>query len=158
MAWQKLATNTLTGTGDTLSTGAFIPITFINYFAHLLNSGNVEPQVHDDGVTTTSYSFRSSNNGGADGPGSNRTNIRIINGVSDSVFVIGYMINIATEEKLHMHCVIEDATVGAASAPDREEVVGKYAQTSTQIAELDTNNIGAGDLLIDSNISALGSD
>ncbi len=124
MAWQKLATTTLTGTGDVLSTGTFTPTTtFINYFAHLLNSGNIEPQVHDDGVTTTSYSFRSSNNGGTDGPGSNRTNIRIINGVSDSVFVIGYMINIAGEEKLHIHHVIQNTAVGAGTAPNREEVV-----------------------------------
>lgn len=157
MAWMKLATTTLTGTGDTLSTGPFIPITFINYFAHLLNTGNVEPQLHDDGVNTNSYAFRSSANGGADGPASNRTNIRINDGTSDSILLIGYMINIAGEEKLHIHWSIEDITLGAATAPNREVVVGKYAQSSTQILELDTNNIGSGDLLIDSNISALGS-
>ena len=68
------------------------------------------------------------------------------------------MINIAGEEKLHIHWSVENTVLGAASVPNREEVVGKYAQASTQIAELDTNNIGSGDLLIDSNISAIGAD
>ncbi len=158
MVWERLATTTLTGTGDTLSTGTFTPKIFINYFAHILNTGNIEPQVHDDGDTTNSYAFTSANNGGAYGPAINRTNIRIINGTSDSVFVIGYMVNIATEEKLHIHHVCQDATAGSGTAPNREEVAGKYVQTSTQIAELDTNNIGAGDFVADSNITALGTD
>lgn len=158
MAWEKLGSTTLASAGDTIATSTFTAKTFIHYLSHMLNSGATEAQFHDDNVGTgTLYAFRFSGNGAADTTATAREYIKIEDGTTESCFVVGYMINISANEKLHIHFVLEN-TAGAATAPNRVEVAGKYAQTSSQVVELDIDNIGAGDFSIDSNLTVLGTD
>lgn len=99
--------------------------------------------------------MRNSSNGGAD---STSTSIDYINQVrlnNTNHFMIGYLINIGTEEKLSILFSTNQNASGSSAAPERVEQVGKWANTSNQADNININ-AGTNELASGSNLSALG--
>ena len=159
MAWAKNGTNTLGSAGDSLDI-TFTNTTIFNQFMlHGLTSGSgISPECQFDS-DTGNYSQRRSGNGGADATAASRANIQVDNfGGTTDKFYIMYYVNIGTEEKLLMSWGVTQGAIGAGTAPARNEVVGKHADTTNQDTSFEPDNAGAGDYAISSNLSALGTD
>ena len=75
-------------------------------------------------------------------------------------FSVTNLIGISGEEKLAIRHTVFSGTTGAANAPAREELVGKYVPSplTDTIDRVDEINGAAGDYDTSSNLSALGTD
>jgi hypothetical protein len=167
MAWQKLATKTLTSSSDTIQPdSAFTSKIFNTILTHIINTGGDFRTYYRLGNTTidtgSNYSQRYNTNGGGD-----LTNTSL-NGMMDwnttesvQSFNVAYIINISAQEKLGMTWKIGSNTAGAGNAPNRLEVVGKWANTSNQfniLNQTDAVDPKAGSADTDSNLTILGTD
>ena len=158
LGWAKNGTpDTLTGTSDTLNINDLSDLKFNVILQHLLGSSTTNVKNTYNSDTASNYADRYSQNGGVDGTRTSKTvyQTNVVTSV-DSRFIVTYFINIATEEKLTITHVIENGTVGAATAPSRNELVGKWVDTTNPLNETTITNTSAGDYTTDSNVSALG--
>lgn len=158
MAWNKLGTDTLTSAGSTLTVTGFTDKTNIFMIAEGLGvtAGDETMQFNND--TGSNYSLRNSTNGG-EGTLKNRVEYTFQrNGVgSVNDFFFAYIVNVSSEEKLIISFSNQNTTAGAGTAPIRDEIVGKWTNTSNEITEIDVNSNSA-NLQTDSNLSVIGSD
>jgi hypothetical protein len=161
MAWAKLGTETNTGTSDPIILTLTTANTFNVILQHHFISGSVNSGLRAGSTTIdtgSNYASRESFNGGADSTRVSQSGI-FFNLADPDEFDITYMINISGEEKLLINFGVGNNASGSANAPARNEVVGKWTNTSNQFDIIETNDLGgAGSYLVDSNISALGSD
>jgi len=164
MAWAKNGVDTLTGNADEVSFTMDNNLKFNTWLYHkVAPSGSVNSRFRlgsgslDSG---TNYAQRRNSDGGTDG--TNINNDFALSGepqtFTNDLFEIGYFVNIATEEKLIMAWVIEPTTAGAANAPHRAEQVAKWVNTSNQADTIGLVNTSTGDMTVDTNLSALGTD
>jgi hypothetical protein len=158
LVWSKNGTpNTLTGSADTVEITDLGEKKFNQCMCHIFKSGSVNYPFTFNNDTGSNYTWRNSNNGGADGTTTSAVKIDL-SPASDDSFNIGYFIGISSEEKLLIEFQCRPVASGAGTAPGREEVAGKWANTSNTVTEIDVTNGGSGDWLVDSNISAIGTD
>lgn len=144
--WQELAS--VNASGDTLDTGTFTAKKYLWVQCYVDTSGgNVNNLLRFNGDTGSNYSARSSTNGSAD---STQTSQSIIDW-GQSTLVSGltrfynmFIINNASNEKLIISHKIDSNTAGASNAPDRTELVGKWANTSNQITRISADNSSSG--------------
>lgn len=87
----------------------------------------------------TNYADRYSTNGAADTTHTSASQIFETVSSSTPKFMQGFFINVASSEKLLIAHDIEQNTAGAANAPVRREIVGKWANTSNQANNLSLN-------------------
>ncbi len=159
MAWQKNVTETLTGTADIVTAGSLTDLMFLVILSNSLNSGAIAGRLRLNLDSGTNYAYRASDNGGADFTATSDTaGLNSTGNASYPTFSVGYIINIATEEKLCIFFGVGQGTAGAGNAPTRRESVTKHAQTSNPVTDYSDVNTGAGDYAIDSNVSVLGTD
>lgn len=146
--WEELASATETS-GDTLSSGAFNPKKYlwVQAWVKYTGAGGTLEQTFNTDVSA-SYASRDSYNGGADGESPNANNIDWDRGVTDNYYFINqFIINNSANEKLCIGHQNRVGTVGSGVAPDRSERVDKWANTSSQITQIDFNNsIGGVDI------------
>ena len=159
MAWAKLATDTLTSEGTSLGVTSLTDTKFIQVISHIFSgaSGTATTNMHlNDVATGNAYASRYSANGGTDAAETSQNKLVYGSntGNSDNVLLVGYLLNIATEEKLFMCWTCEVTTAGAGQAPPRLEQVGKWTDTTNTVDEIDEDSTG--DMGISSNLSALG--
>jgi len=152
MAWGK------NGTPETLASAGALNITDLdarNFNVQLIhwiqNSAILEWQL--DGLSTSTYAFRLSDNGGADSTGTSDTKFISGTSASNDEFSITYYANISGEETLAITFDVGANTAGVTNAPRRREVAQKQTSTS-QFTQVDTTNSGN----TNSNISMLGTD
>lgn len=140
MAWKKLITADLSGgASSTLNTSSFTGNTFLHTLLHIVdNSGStINPEYGFNSDTGNNYARRNSNNGAADNTNTSHNGVYFrINQSASNSFVVGFMVNISTSEKLGIISHVENKTAGAGTAPDRSEVVIKWVNTSSQITTL----------------------
>ena len=162
MAWGKAGSKT--GSGSSIDITDLTSNKFNQVMSHNFLDGVVDFRMRlgngsfDSG---TSYSDRLSNNGGADVTSLvNQSDIHIINTASgyDSMFVVMYMINIATKEKLDIFNAVATPATGAGSAPERMEGVNKWTNTSDQFDYIQIMDESGSNIDTDSNLTVLGSD
>ena len=161
MAWAKNGTpDTLGSAGDTNEITDLAGVKFNTFLQHrIATGGNVVSKMRFNSVSTgTPYTSRENADGGTDTTDVSSNNI--YTGSVDNVngFLMGYFIGIATEEKLIMTWLVRNTTAGAATAPNRQETVGKWAETSSTITALNLFNDQAGSYDTSTNLSALGTD
>jgi hypothetical protein len=160
MAWARNGTShTLGSAGDALTISDTSSLKFNTILSHTLDSGSITSKLRLIGDTGSNYSDRRSYNGGADATDTSQSFIYSVgnSGIAEENFVIIYCIGIETEEKL---CILNAMTSGTAgaNAPNRREIVGKLADTSNLITQIDIFNDDSGDFAISSNLSAHGTD
>ena len=157
--WEELASVDLGSDGDNLSSGTITAKKYLWVQYWLDISGSNQANITFNNDTGTNYAYRRSEDGGADATTTSVANIRQHNSAS-SVYRFGnlFIVNNASNEKLVTSDVLEVVTTGAATAPQRMEVVGKWDNTSNQITEIDIDNPNAGDFLTGSKLRVWGAD
>jgi len=152
--WEELASVELGGAADTISSGTFTAKKYlwVQVFVKSASSSRIKFQFNND--TSTNYAFRYSGNGAADATtgASPQDSLNLTySNANYNKFFSGFIINNSANEKLLTGTNME-APAGAGSAPNRVEFVGKWANTSAQITEIDvlssaTNAYGAGSII-----------
>lgn len=158
MAWVKEGTTTLSVAGDSISVSSLTDndsyIILTNYF----DSGNMSPRVRLNSDTGSNYSARYSEDGATDTTLTSQGRMSFhTDTIAKNGFSVGYIFNVSTEEKLFIGFTVRQNTAGAGNAPKRAEAVGKHAQTSNPVDEIEIFNpeVG-GDFASDSTVSILG--
>ena len=159
MAWGKAGSTTLTGAGDDINSGTMSVSKNNMFMAHeIVTSTSSRPELTFNGITTSTYARRTSNDGGADYTGAvNDNDIKLTDTGAIEDFQIAYFSNISGKEKLMIQWNCKNGSTGAGTAPNRYETVGKWTGTDL-ITSINIHNPSAGDMSIDSNLSVLGSD
>ena len=162
MAWAKNGTpDTLTSASDELSIADLTEYNFNMLMSHEIYSGVAQGDLNfNNDKAGSDYTTRSSKNGASDSTetSANRLIYMADNASGTADFEIGYLCDIASEEKLVIGHFINQNTAGAGNAPLRREMVGKYDETASRITRIDIDNVGGGDFDTDSNLSAIGTD
>ncbi len=162
MAWAKNGTpDTLASASDELSIADLTENKFNMLMSHEIYSGVAQGDLNfNNDKAGNDYATRSSKNGAADSTetSANRLIYMADNASGTADFEIGYLFDIASEEKLIIGFFNNQNTAGAGNAPSRREMVGKYDETASRITRIDIDNVGAGDFDTGSNLSVLGSE
>ena len=160
MAWRKAGTNTLSGAqSNNVVTGITANI-FNQFFGHVISGSGVnqvEMQFGNGSIDGSSiYAFRKSDNGGADGTSASTSVFKLHNSSSQQdKFFVGYIVNIASEEKIGIGHIVEANSAGGGNAPNRAESVGKWTNTSVQFDQMEHQSTN---LQSDTNLTVIGSD
>ena len=146
-------------TADTITVSGFTAKK--NLKAQLFASGTggtVNCNLTFNSDTGNNYAIRESINGGSDTTNVSQANTDNLTGtVTGDVFATVHILNEASKEKLFISEGLESAS-GAGNAPERKEMVGKWANTSAQITTIKANNGGTGSYSEGSELIVWGSD
>ena len=138
--WEELASVDIS-TGTTSTTGTFTAKKYL-WVQVYMNSSSVAYDYTFNSDTGSNYAYRKSTNGGGDGATA-----------SDSVFLSNhgfaahphydnfFIVNNSANEKLVIGNRMSQGTAGAA-IPNRQEIAGKWANTSSQITSIQMDNAG----------------
>ncbi|UVF62408.1 hypothetical protein [Nitrososphaeria virus YSH_174770] len=145
--WQELADVELSSSGDLIDSGTFtakkyLMIEAVGYRANdsIIPALRVGNETLDTG---NNYARRQSVNGGSDVTVTSQSSIATTSGAGYLTKDIYFIVNKSDKEKL----VINHGYVtgsGASTAGDRQEIVGKWANTSAQINRIGYLNVGGG--------------
>ena len=165
MAWGKAGSTTLSSSGDALTTPTLSSNTSLQYLYHGLPTGGEVTEYMTLGSggtkdTGSNYANGVSSNGGAKSNYTSRANIvnAAKSGATTPEFGVGYIFNIAGEEKLIISQHVNASANGSGTAPERSKAVGKHVQTSAVDDIISFDNTGSGDYASNSNLIAIGSD
>ena len=161
--WEELASVNATGSSLNLSSGTFTAKKYL--WVQVYNGGTPSPDVLNltfNNDTGANYARRFSINGGADethGSENNIGNITSGGNTNDTSLTNMFIINNSANEKLIIAHDTSNKAAGAANAPDRAEWACKWANTSSQITEIDIDaSATAGNHPATSMIKVWGSD
>jgi len=134
--WEELASvNESSGQLDSLAFTAKKYLWIQAWLKPATGTWNGEVRVGSTTIDTgTNYANRQSGNGGADATSTSVDKLFNSNGISSiDNFVNIFIVNNASNEKLAIGHGVEANTAGSAASPDRNEMVGKWANTSNQM-------------------------
>jgi hypothetical protein len=157
--WEELASVELGSAGDNLSSGTITAKKYLWFQAYIIPTGgsaNCNLTFNND--TDQNYSLRYTE--GTNEP--TLTGERLISmdvaKKSTPFFINGFVINNSANEKLTIIHQMNQSTATAGYAPTRNEIVGKWSNTSSVITEIDIDNPQVGvDYAIGSMLKVWGS-
>ena len=158
--WQELA-NVTTSTAGDVDTGTFTAKKYLWVQIQSLGNGAVNNRLRFNNDSSGNYAYRVSGNGGSDSTSTTPSGIPFGNGNTtspDNAFDNFFIINKSDKEKLVIGHTITDEGTGAGNAPQRNEIVAKWANTSAQINRINLVNVGSGNHSADSKITVWGFD
>ena len=158
--WEELA-NVTTSTAGDVDTGTFTAKKYLWVQINSLGNGDVNNRMRFNNDSSGNYAYRVSGNGGSDSTSTTPSGIPFGNGNSvspDNAFDNFFIINTAAQEKLITGHTITDEGTGAGNAPQRNEIVAKWANTSNQITRINLVNVGSGNHSAGSKITVWGFD
>jgi len=158
--WQELTNTSTIASSVTNTSGTFTAKKYMIFTSHTSsinnsNHGNSYLRMGSSGSidTGSNYAVRGSINGGSDATSTSQSNGIFAEdywssggGDHGGILYNGYIVNVSGKEKLVIMEVIQ-GMAGAGTAPRRQEVVGKWANTSAQANVLQINAAGGGGLL-----------
>jgi|14BtaG_2_1085337.scaffolds.fasta_scaffold00015_4 hypothetical protein len=154
--WEPLADITLGSDASEISSGTITAKKYLwvqVYFQNASNSDDVLVRFNND--TSSNYSHRHAINYGSDTTQTSGSSIKLIDrnaGADQGRFANFFIVNNSAVEKLLIAHGVEEETAGASNPPTSNECVGKWANTSSQITEIDcftnSGNIRSGARLI----------
>jgi hypothetical protein len=156
-------TNTGVSFGSDTITGNFAAKDNLMVLTHALDNDNtIIPSYQFNGDTGNSYAFRYCIDGGSDGTATSSNGVNKIqwqnDGSAQECFGVGIISNLQGKEKLVLQHMASDGGAGAGNDPQREENVGKWANTSEQITNINVMNTQSGDFTTGSEVVVLGYD
>ena len=155
--WYEVGRTSLTGAGNTATID--VPPTCKEFFVLVskLASGASDIALQFNGDTGTNYASRQSSSGAADTTTTSAARITISqNNDTTPELAIIHISNEQYKEKLVTAHALSQNTAGAANACGRSEVVGKWANTTAQIASISLSNPGVGNYNTNTEIVVLG--
>ncbi len=140
--WEELASIDTTTSSD-MDTGTFTAKKYLWVQLFIEASGGIIYDARFNGDSGSNYAYRKSTNGGADGTTTSDSVMFSNHGFgSHPHFENWFIINNASNEKLVIVNSMSQGSAGAGNAPNRQEKVGKWANTSDQITQITINNGG----------------
>jgi len=158
--WEELA-NVTTSTAGDVDTGTFTSKKYLWVQIQSLGNGDVNNRLRFNNDSSGNYAYRVSGNGGSDSTSTTPSGIPFGNGNTtspDNAFDNFFIINKSDKEKLVIGHTITDEGTGAGNAPQRNEIVAKWANTSAQINRINLVNVGSGNHSAGSKITVWGFD
>ena len=157
-SWKELARGTLSSGADTINSGTFTAKDNIMVLQYNINSGSVRTGLRFNADSGNNYAHRRSVNGASDQTNTSHNRIVADTDVDGTDFTVSEFNNISAQEKLGILSRVHQSGSGAGNAPEREEMVGKWANTSSQITSIQSVNTETGDFDTGSEIVVLGYD
>ena len=143
LGWQRLAHVELSSTANEINSGTFTAKESLLVQLHGVASGSISgSDLQFNGDTGSNYARRYSANSDSDGTGTSESTLGGIGTASGDSFVTWHITNIADKEKLVIGEGMSNTTGN--NAPDRREIVGKWANTSAQITSIKVKENGSG--------------
>jgi hypothetical protein len=155
--WEELASVTLGTSGDQLSSGSFSAKKYLWVQVYTKNSSTTNAKFTFNNDTGSNYAYRYSSNGLADGTATSSADFQV-NVDNAGAFYNMFIVNDSAKEKLVIGNTIDQVSTGSATAPSRLEWVSKWANTSSQVTEIDVDNTSGGSYDTGSIIKVWGSD
>jgi hypothetical protein len=156
--WEELASVELSSAGDNLSSGTFTAKKYLWVQVFLKASGSINTDFTFNNDTGSNYSERWSINGGTDGSATSINKLDMLSTTSYNEFANMFIINNSSNEKLVITHQIGEEGSGAGIASRRQELVGKWSNTSSQITEIDFTNVQTGSFDTGSILKVWGAD
>lgn len=160
--WEEIGRTTLTPAGDTITVSSLAARKYIRLIIDLRSTGGtITAGLRFNNDSANNYAWRASISGGAESTATSTSSILSDSGGASTspLFCVFDIVNISTEEKLLVGMMNARASAGAATAPVRVEVAGKWANTSNAISRVDLVNLsGTGDFIAGSEVIVLGHD
>jgi len=161
--WEELASVELGSAGDNLGSGTFSAKKYLWIQVFLKASGTYNTRFRVNSDVGSNYAVRWSDNGTADSSNTSENAFYpIVDGVTTNIttnsFMNMFIVNNASNEKLLIWNGIVQNTAGATNAPARVEGVAKWANTSSQITDIDIDNTSTGNYDTGSIIKVWGAD
>lgn len=140
--WTELSSTTLASANANLSSGTITAKKYLWLQAALIPTAAHDVSMTFNNDTAGNYATRDSRNGASDSLNTSVSSFNITPATSPSViwFVNAFGINVSSKEKLWIGHIAYAETAGAGNAPRRNEFVGKWINTSSQITEIDLNS------------------
>jgi len=157
--WEELASVTLGSAGDTLDSGTITAKKYLWVQSFTIGTGGATRSSYTmNSDTGSNYTYKYSVNGAGDSSGSSQAKMYFNDNSTGNTLTNTFIINNSANEKLAMSNTVKAITAGAGNAPAREENVGKWVNTSSQITSIKLNNTGTGSFDTNSIIKVWGSD
>jgi hypothetical protein len=160
--WEEIGRTTLAVAGNSISVASLVGKKYLWVkIAVAATGGTVDVSIRFNNDSAASYSARTSTNGGADSTSVSQTNINLTGASAYTLSTFdGFITNVAAVEKNMLGMRGGNFSgAGAATAPDRAEIAGKWANTAAQITRVDILNlVGTGNFAIGSEVIILGHD
>jgi hypothetical protein len=131
--WKELGRTTLGSAGDTISVTGLADKRYYMILSNNLASGSINSRDRINNDSGSNYAYRYSEDGASDGSGINKTSLTGGGTVTTPRFDVSYWSNLSTKEKLGIRHTVLQSTAGAGNAPERNEAVNKWTNTSDAI-------------------------
>ena len=137
--WEELASDEASGSVASLESGTITAKKYLwiqCYISGTSASTFCETVFNND--TGSNYASRGSQNGGTDFTRTSQSDLNMFESYSNTTgaFLNAFIINNSSNEKLGISHSVREATSGAGNAPERDEVVFKWTNTSSQITDI----------------------
>lgn len=155
--WEEIGRTTLGVAGDTITASSLSERTYLKIIINVLaTGGTIGIGIRFNNDSGTNYARRISDEGAADASASSQTSLLI--GTTGAWNQLGVLelTNMATSDKIAIGHQVGVNTTGGGSVPRRQELAGKWGNTSDQITRVDIVNGGTGDFAIGSELIVLG--
>ena len=136
-SWQRLASVTAGGSTTTITTGTITAKKHLHVEVKVVAASGDSNEVYFNTDTGSNYSMRLSDDGGSDGTSYTSASAAIIGDTANhDCLCVTDISNILDKEKLFISHSMRRMATGAGNAPQRQEIVGKWANTSAQITNI----------------------
>ena len=157
--WVELGRTTLGGLASNVTVSGLPDKRYYMILRSTLPTGQIDIDMRFNSDSGSNYARRF-NSGGIDSTGTSTNFICSYNqgGASVPLFCVEYVSNLTAQEKLVNGHLINQSTAGAGTAPGRAMEVGKWANTSDSIDEVEMNESRGGQYNTGTEIVVLGWD
>jgi hypothetical protein len=142
--WQELASVELGSAGDTIDSGIINAKKYLWVQLYTIPTGSANVKVRFNSDSSNNYALRLSENGGSEITAGNNPEISSWILQTNPHFYNMFIVNNSATEKLLIGHIDGRGTTGASNPTNRQEFVGKWVTTGSQITNITANNDSTG--------------
>ena len=145
--WVELGRHTFGSALETLDVSSLPDKRYYMVLANYLDSGSTAPATawRFNADTGSNYAYRRNADGGSDSTDTSKPYMSTAyNNIATTGFEVNYISNLSSKEKLLQGHQVYQNTAGAGTAPNRVENVGKWANTSNALDQIQINTVTSG--------------